>query len=621
MATGNGRVFISYRRQETAWPARQLYELLAGEFGADKIFKDVDNIAPGEDFVDRLTTAVSACEVLLALIGPQWLELRDAEGNRRIDDPHDFVRLELSAALQRGVRVIPILVDGARMPAASALPAELAPLTRRQAVEINPVGFNTDRLVATLAEVLAHGGTAAPAPTVEAPSPPIAADGGAGTRSSPWAPADPAHRADPAGSAGTIRRADPGDPGGTARSAQQAGGTTRSSRPVDPGDRTRSIHSVDSGGTTQPAGPDLASGPARPPSADGARSTAAPGAVGKPAEKGTPSGRDGAGLGGGGTFAPPKATASSNGRRRVLTPVLAGVSALAVAAAAWLAPQLAGTNAPQGGTPATNSVPAPASTAPTPSASASSGTGGDSTVPTIVAHRGGLEVHQFETQQAMEAAALAGFAIETDVRYTKDGVAVLVHDERATKGLDCGGADIRVSQTTWSKLRSSCRSKPTRRDPKTYEIPTLDATMEGIAAASPDSWVFVETKTDQSAAQRTAFLGVFSKYGLTDRLVVTSFERPRLKAIASTHPKTRRMLFVSEKRVAASELGADRLWGVAVEQGIATASYVADLRKAGLVVMIWVPNDASHWETAVKLRPDLVMTAYPAGYRKWLQDR
>ena len=150
VAAGNGRVFISYRRQETAWPARQLYELLAGEFGADKIFKDVDNIAPGEDFVDRLTSAVSACEVLLALIGPQWLDLRDAEGNRRIDDPHDFVRLELAAALQRGVRVIPILVDGARMPAANTLPPELAPLTRRQAVEINPVGFNTERLVATL---------------------------------------------------------------------------------------------------------------------------------------------------------------------------------------------------------------------------------------------------------------------------------------------------------------------------------------------------------------------------------------------------------------------------------------------------------------------------------------
>ena len=67
-----GRVFISYRRQETAWPARQLYDVLVAELGADRVFKDVDNIEPGDDFIERIQSAVGSCEVLLALIGPQW---------------------------------------------------------------------------------------------------------------------------------------------------------------------------------------------------------------------------------------------------------------------------------------------------------------------------------------------------------------------------------------------------------------------------------------------------------------------------------------------------------------------------------------------------------------------
>ena len=82
-----GRVFISYRRQETAWPARQLYDLLVAELGADRVFKDVDDIEPGDDFVERDPVGSGSCEVLLALIGPQWLTVKDAAGGRRIDDP------------------------------------------------------------------------------------------------------------------------------------------------------------------------------------------------------------------------------------------------------------------------------------------------------------------------------------------------------------------------------------------------------------------------------------------------------------------------------------------------------------------------------------------------------
>jgi hypothetical protein len=152
---GSGRVFISYRRQETAWPARQLHDVLAAELGADRIFKDVDDIEPGDDFVEQIQAAVGSCQVLLALIGPQWLTVTDAKGGRRIDDPADFVRLEVETALSRDdVRVIPILVDHAKMPTSEELPAGLAALTRRQAVEINPVSFDTHRLLRVLNETL-----------------------------------------------------------------------------------------------------------------------------------------------------------------------------------------------------------------------------------------------------------------------------------------------------------------------------------------------------------------------------------------------------------------------------------------------------------------------------------
>ena len=151
-----GRIFISYRRQETAWPAGRLYDVLVEHFPAEQVFKDVDNIEPGEDFVERITAAVGSCDVLLALIGPQWLTITDENGQRRLDDPEDYVRLEIETALTRKIRVIPILVDDARMPRANELPATLAPLVRRNAVEINPITFDTKRLISTVHKTLAE---------------------------------------------------------------------------------------------------------------------------------------------------------------------------------------------------------------------------------------------------------------------------------------------------------------------------------------------------------------------------------------------------------------------------------------------------------------------------------
>jgi hypothetical protein len=116
--TSPGKVFISYRREDAAYPAGWLYERLADRFGASRVFKDVDSIEPGDDFVAEITSAVESCEALLAVIGNQWLEATNKDGQRRLDDPQDWVRLEIEAALERDVRVVPVLVEDARMPRA-----------------------------------------------------------------------------------------------------------------------------------------------------------------------------------------------------------------------------------------------------------------------------------------------------------------------------------------------------------------------------------------------------------------------------------------------------------------------------------------------------------------------
>jgi hypothetical protein len=139
-----GRIFMSYRREETAYPAAWLFDRLASHFGRDQVFKDVDSIELGEDFIEVINTAVESCDVLLALIGDRWLTIADQGGRPRLDNPADFVRLEIEAALARKVRVIPILVDGAGMPRADELPVSLAYLARRQALELSPIRFNAD---------------------------------------------------------------------------------------------------------------------------------------------------------------------------------------------------------------------------------------------------------------------------------------------------------------------------------------------------------------------------------------------------------------------------------------------------------------------------------------------
>ena len=153
-----GNIFINYRRDESGHVAGRLHESLAPKFGGDKLFMDVDNIPVGKDFENYLKSQVAACDAMLAIIGPNWLTAKDETGQRRLDNPEDFVVIEIAAALARDIAVVPVLVDGARMPKASELPDSLKPLARRQAIEVRHTNFKSDAetLIKRLREVLGY---------------------------------------------------------------------------------------------------------------------------------------------------------------------------------------------------------------------------------------------------------------------------------------------------------------------------------------------------------------------------------------------------------------------------------------------------------------------------------
>ena len=131
------RIYISYRRADSAAWAGRLYDRLVGHVGADNIFLDVSAIEPGIDFSSVIDDAVAGADALIVVIGPHWLETPDTLGRRRLDDSNDFVRREIAAALAASVRVIPVLVGGARMPSPRDLPAELAPLATLNALDLS----------------------------------------------------------------------------------------------------------------------------------------------------------------------------------------------------------------------------------------------------------------------------------------------------------------------------------------------------------------------------------------------------------------------------------------------------------------------------------------------------
>jgi glycerophosphoryl diester phosphodiesterase len=511
-----GRVFISYRRQETAWPARQLYEVLVAELGADRVFKDVDDIEPGDDFVERIQSAVGSCQVLLALIGPQWLTVTDANQVRRIDDPEDFVRLEVETALNRDdVRVIPILVDNAKMPTPQELPTGLAALTRRQAVEIDPVNFDTRRLLRVLNRTLSEVHDESAGPSISG--------AGAGVRPPDTTPPQP-----------------------RVESPAEAGASVEWALP------------------SAPAGPESDRAPTRK-------------------------------------------------RAGMLVAVAASIVLLvAVGVAVWyFMRDPGGTATPGPGN--SGSASNPPSVTPAPSGSPSkSSAADDPTGSDILAHRGGDEKYPLQTFESLTAAADDGYAVETDVRWSSDNRAVIIHDAAATQGLRCD-RPYQVSATTWKVLSEHCRSFT--KNGKSYPPATYANVMEGLAGYS--SWVYVEVKVDQNAAQNREFVDVIRSNGLSDRTVVTSNNLDRLAQIKKLAPDLPRMLFIAEK-VPASQLAHEQLWAVAVNFDVATKGYISELKKAGLVVIVWTVNEEQAWEKTRSADADKVLTDKPSAYAKWL---
>ena len=153
---GESSIFLSYRRDDTAGHAGRLRDSLTERFGPGRVFMDLESISVGADFVETMQNAVASSRVAVVLIGRHWLSAADKNGNRRLDNPQDFVRVEVETALGRGVRVIPVLVQGAQMPTEDALPESLAKLARRNAIEVSDSrwSFDVNRLADAIEEAL-----------------------------------------------------------------------------------------------------------------------------------------------------------------------------------------------------------------------------------------------------------------------------------------------------------------------------------------------------------------------------------------------------------------------------------------------------------------------------------
>src|SRR5438132_5021879 len=139
-----GKIFISYRREDSAGHAGRVHDRLQNEFSSDLVFMDVDAVPLGANFLKVLQDAVANCDVLLAVIGPSWLHACDREGKRRLENPNDYVRIEIAAALERDIPVIPILIDRTQIPPLEELPDDIRSLALRNGLDVRHGSFHAD---------------------------------------------------------------------------------------------------------------------------------------------------------------------------------------------------------------------------------------------------------------------------------------------------------------------------------------------------------------------------------------------------------------------------------------------------------------------------------------------
>ncbi|MCU1234366.1 MAG: hypothetical protein JWP63_2333, partial [Candidatus Solibacter sp.] len=187
------RLFICYRREDTLDFAGRLHDRLSARYGVSNVVLDVDNVPIGVHFQKYLDSQIQQCDLLLALIGRHWLEAPDAKGARRLDDPRDFVRIEIESALRRELPIVPVLVGGAGMPREADLPPSLAPLSEINAAEIasnRDFNVHVDTLVRAIDALLkSPAGKTSLAPEPTAPPVPVRAAKRAPVREAKPAPA------------------------------------------------------------------------------------------------------------------------------------------------------------------------------------------------------------------------------------------------------------------------------------------------------------------------------------------------------------------------------------------------------------------------------------------------
>src|SRR5262249_35184849 len=155
-ANAGRKIFLSYRRADSANMTERIHDRLIDRFGRENVFIDVDDIQSGRDFRTQLEEALSQCSVLLVVIGDRWLTLQDEHGKRRLDNPNDYVRLEIETAFSRDITIIPLTLDGVSMPQAKELPLSIQDLAYIQSIPIrhNP-DFHSD-MDKLLARVVGH---------------------------------------------------------------------------------------------------------------------------------------------------------------------------------------------------------------------------------------------------------------------------------------------------------------------------------------------------------------------------------------------------------------------------------------------------------------------------------
>src|SRR6478609_4648925 len=152
MINTTSKIFINYRREDTSGYSGRIFDSLSNEFGEDNIFIDVTKINTGTDYTVVITQALDKCNYFLILIGNTWLSCKDNSGNRRIDNPDDFVRKEISLAITKKIKIIPVLLEETSMPLAKEVPAGIQEMCKWQAIEIadSRWKYDTDKLIKSI---------------------------------------------------------------------------------------------------------------------------------------------------------------------------------------------------------------------------------------------------------------------------------------------------------------------------------------------------------------------------------------------------------------------------------------------------------------------------------------